>query len=188
MLVQGAGCQQDTAVTASWLGWNEKKIGIKIHFQFLFLSFKTLINYQQLLLFIPWHSHWEEKCSNIHSLQTFFPRDLCSLSPVKVSVSLLLLMVIRNIRGEYRSSVLSQIFILGSSRVSVYGIWPLGLSALDSRKCPVEWFTSRCLSHSVEIRAEILIWCFEMSFTGDLGAPWNNTQNGINVPKLPSDI
>lgn len=57
MLKQGTGQQQNKAVTVPWLSWKEKKTGIKIHFQFLFLSSKSMTDYQQLLLFILWHPY-----------------------------------------------------------------------------------------------------------------------------------
>lgn len=161
VLTQGAGQPQNKAVTSPWLSWNLKRNWNQNSLSVFIPRFQACNKLSAAVTVYPLAPTLQGKPLKHPWFRNIFFLEICVLSPAEISVNLLLLMLTG---GRERAVFLLRFLFWMPLDSFMDGILPLGFSALDSRKCFAEWFSLKCLSHSTEIRVEILIRCFKMSF------------------------
>lgn len=173
VLTQGTGQPQNKAVTSPWLSWNLKRNWNQNSLSIFIPKFQAYNKLSAAVTVYPLAPTLQGKPLKHPWFRNIFFLGICVLSPAEISVNLLILMLTA---GRERAVFLLRFLFWTPLDSFMDGILPLGFSALDSRKCFAEWFSLKCLSHSTEIRVEILIRCFKMSFKKkNLGGPWRNT-------------
>ena len=144
-----------------WLSWNLKRNWNQNSLSVFIPRFQACNKLSAAVTVYPLAPTLQGKPLKHPWFRNIFFLEICVLSPAEISVNLLLLMLTG---GRERAVFLLRFLFWMPLDSFMDGILPLGFSALDSRKCFAEWFSLKCLSHSTEIRVEILIRCFKMSF------------------------